>query len=177
MSSTPTPLHHAAVFLFNGGEESLQDASHLYITKHQDTKDTVRAVINLEAAGTGGREIVFQATSDAMVEAYSHVPHPYGMSGISRTVCCCSVGSVLDVFHTQQARFWLRRSSRPASSSLSNGTTHLNSIRHAVPADRLPVYSTDFRQFQQYGNLTGLDMALVENRFVASLSLACPTTG
>lgn len=78
LTKSTDPLQHAVIFLFNGAEESLQDASHLYITKHHQTKDTVRAVINLEAAGTGGREIVFQATSDAMIEAYSHVPHPYG---------------------------------------------------------------------------------------------------
>ena len=39
---------------------------------------SVRAVINLEAAGTTGRELLFQATSEQMIEAYSHVPRPYG---------------------------------------------------------------------------------------------------
>jgi Zn-dependent M28 family amino/carboxypeptidase len=39
---------------------------------------SVRAAINLEAAGTTGPELLFQATSEQMIEAYSHVPRPYG---------------------------------------------------------------------------------------------------
>ncbi|KAN0062740.1 hypothetical protein ACQY0O_004935 [Thecaphora frezii] len=71
-------LKHSVILLFNNGEESLQDASHLYITQHAETKDTVRAVVNLEACGTSGPELLFQATSNEMIEAYSKVPHPFG---------------------------------------------------------------------------------------------------
>lgn len=73
-----TQLHNSIVLLFNNGEESLQDASHLYITQHNDTKDAVKAVVNLEACGTSGPELLFQATSEEMIEAYSKVPHPFG---------------------------------------------------------------------------------------------------
>ncbi|KLO13952.1 hypothetical protein SCHPADRAFT_920864 [Schizopora paradoxa] len=65
------------VFLWNNAEESLQDGSHLFSTQHP-IKDTVRAIINLEACGTTGPEILFQATSEEMIEAYSKVPRPYG---------------------------------------------------------------------------------------------------
>ncbi|KIY51748.1 hypothetical protein FISHEDRAFT_36479 [Fistulina hepatica ATCC 64428] len=69
---------HAIVFLFNHAEESLQDASHLFSTQHP-LVPSINAVINLEAAGTTRREILFQATSEQMIEAYSHVPRPFGM--------------------------------------------------------------------------------------------------
>jgi Zn-dependent M28 family amino/carboxypeptidase len=62
--------------VFNGAEESLQDASHLFITQHP-LKDTVRGVINLEACGTDGKEITFQATSEEMVRALARTPTPY----------------------------------------------------------------------------------------------------
>lgn len=65
MSMTPRRLTNSVVFLFNGAEESLQDASHLFITQHPLRK-TVKSVINLEACGVAGSEIVFQATSDEM---------------------------------------------------------------------------------------------------------------
>lgn len=111
-------IYNSIVFLFNGAEESLQDASHLFITKHP-LKDVVRAVINLEACGTNGQEILFQATSHEMIRAYSQVPRPFG------TIIAT------EVFHTG-----------------------------------LIASDTDFRQFEHYGNLTGLDMAIMQNSYL-----------
>ncbi|KAL1923179.1 uncharacterized protein VTP21DRAFT_9555 [Calcarisporiella thermophila] len=68
---------NAAVFLFNGAEESLQDASHAFVTKY-GLAETVRAVVNLEACGTTGSEVLFQANSKQVVEAYRKVPYPHG---------------------------------------------------------------------------------------------------
>lgn len=108
----------AIVFLFNNAEESLQDGSHLYSTQHE-TASTVRAVINLEAAGTTGRELLFQATSEEMIQAYSQVPRPFGT-----------------IF---------------ANDIFSSG---------------ILLSDTDFRQFELYLNVTGLDMAVVGNSYL-----------
>ncbi|KIR26373.1 hypothetical protein I307_04372 [Cryptococcus deuterogattii 99/473] len=67
----------AIIFMWNGGEETLQDGSHLYSTEHS-TAPTVKAIINLEAAGSTGGALLFQATSKEMIEAYMHVPFPSG---------------------------------------------------------------------------------------------------
>ncbi|KAF8624137.1 hypothetical protein AX17_007200 [Amanita inopinata Kibby_2008] len=109
---------YAIVFLFNNAEESLQDGSHLFSTQHP-IASTVRAAINLEAAGTTGRELLFQATSEQMIEAYSHVPRPFG--------------TIL------------------ANDIFSSG---------------IILSDTDFRQFEQYLNVTGLDMAVVGNSYL-----------
>ncbi|TBU47465.1 hypothetical protein BD309DRAFT_855887 [Dichomitus squalens] len=109
---------HAIIFLFNNAEESLQDGSHLFSTQHPIAK-TVRAVINLEAAGSTGRELLFQATSEQMVKAYSHVPRPHG-----------------------------------------------SIIAHEIFSSGVLLSDTDFRQFQLYLNVTGLDMAVVGDSYL-----------
>ncbi|KAK0524242.1 hypothetical protein OC834_003462 [Tilletia horrida] len=117
-TTAPRPkLRHSVILLFNNGEESLQDASHLYATQHH-TRDSVRAVVNLEACGTSGPELLFQATALEMIKAYSKVPHPFG------TVMAN------DVF--------------------SSG---------------IILSDTDFRQFVEYGNQSGLDMAIIGHSY------------
>lgn len=71
-------LRNSVVLLFNNGEESLQDASHLYITSNHTTVPSVRSVINLEACGVSGPELLFQAASTEMIKAYGKSPYPYG---------------------------------------------------------------------------------------------------
>ncbi|KZT10195.1 uncharacterized protein LAESUDRAFT_756379 [Laetiporus sulphureus 93-53] len=109
---------HAVIFLFNNAEESLQDASHLFSTQHPIAK-TVRAVVNLEAAGTTGRELLFQATSEQMIRAYAQVPRPFG------TI-----------------------------------------VANEVFTSGIILSDTDFRQFEQYLNVTGLDIAVVGNSYL-----------
>eukprot|EP01102_Stenamoeba_stenopodia_P015501 TRINITY_DN528_c0_g1_i1.p1 TRINITY_DN528_c0_g1~~TRINITY_DN528_c0_g1_i1.p1 ORF type:complete len:897 (-),score=141.06 TRINITY_DN528_c0_g1_i1:204-2894(-) len=76
--ASQSPPKSAAIFLFNGAEESLLQASHAFVTTHPWAK-TIRAAINLEGAGSGGPEIMFQSTSGALAYAYTAAaPYPHG---------------------------------------------------------------------------------------------------
>ncbi|KAJ3347022.1 hypothetical protein HDU91_006871, partial [Kappamyces sp. JEL0680] len=72
-------LTKSIIFLFNGAEETLQDATHAFVTQHAWAKN-VKAVINLEAMGARGREILFQANAPFLVDAYAKAPRPHASS-------------------------------------------------------------------------------------------------
>jgi Zn-dependent M28 family amino/carboxypeptidase len=74
------PLNNL-IFLFNGAEETGMKAAHGFITKHKWAKDC-QVLLNLDAAGAGGKIILFQSGPEApwLLTYYSRVPHPYGQA-------------------------------------------------------------------------------------------------
>ncbi|KAH8418650.1 hypothetical protein KR222_008447, partial [Zaprionus bogoriensis] len=79
MATTTQQFQHPVVFLFNGDEEMGMQASHGFITQHKWAPNC-KAVINLEGAGGGGREILFQTgpSHPWLVEYYKKTAkHPF----------------------------------------------------------------------------------------------------
>ncbi|XP_030081373.1 endoplasmic reticulum metallopeptidase 1-like [Drosophila hydei] len=60
IATTKQTFQHPIVFLFNGAEEGMMQASHGFITQHK-WAPLCKAVVNLDAGGSGGREILFQS--------------------------------------------------------------------------------------------------------------------
>lgn len=72
-------FRHCIIFLFNGGEENYMLGSYSFVESSDWAKD-VAAFINLDAAGAGGKEIMFQAGPNRpfLMHHYSQVaPHPH----------------------------------------------------------------------------------------------------
>ncbi|XP_023159980.2 endoplasmic reticulum metallopeptidase 1-like [Drosophila hydei] len=79
MATTPQTFEHPVVFLFNGDEEMGMQASHGFITQHKWAPNC-KAVVNLDCAGSGGREILFQTgPSHAWLANYykKSAKHPF----------------------------------------------------------------------------------------------------
>lgn len=81
LSRSPDPPEHNIIFLFNGAEETPLQAAHGFITQHRWAKE-VKIVVNLEAAGAGGKIILFQAGPNRpwLMQYYNRVPHPYAQA-------------------------------------------------------------------------------------------------
>eukprot|EP00981_Chlorochromonas_danica_P003733 scaffold686_cov177-Ochromonas_danica.AAC.17 len=75
-SNSPPLLDKPVIFLFNGAEEWVHHGAHGFISQHEWAKD-VEYLINLEAIGSGGRELVFQCNSGYIAGLYGDAaPYP-----------------------------------------------------------------------------------------------------
>ncbi|KAH8285617.1 hypothetical protein KR054_011702, partial [Drosophila jambulina] len=79
MVISETPFEHPIVFLFNGAEELGLQGSHGFITQHK-WAENCKMVINLEVAGSGGRDLLFQTGPNKpwIVKYYRlYAKHPF----------------------------------------------------------------------------------------------------
>lgn len=73
---------HSVVFLFNGAEETPLQAAHGFVMEHK-WASTVKALLNWESVGSGGKEMLFQTGPyhPWLVKLYAEsVPHPNAQS-------------------------------------------------------------------------------------------------
>ncbi|XP_062134407.1 endoplasmic reticulum metallopeptidase 1-like [Drosophila sulfurigaster albostrigata] len=80
MSTTRQTFEHPIVFLFNGAEEAFLLASHGFMTTHR-WAPYLKACVNLDAAGSGSRELLFQTSPNhpwLVNYYYLYAKHPFG---------------------------------------------------------------------------------------------------
>ncbi len=78
VANASLPLSSPIIFLFNGGEETLMQASHGFMSSSRFAKE-LGAFINLESTGPWGPDVLFQHTGDWTLRAYARTaPAPRG---------------------------------------------------------------------------------------------------
>lgn len=79
LTQSEYPFEHNIVFLFNGAEENALQGSHPFITQHKWAQN-VSAFINLDSAGAGGQDMLFQVTPNSpwLMSYYKNTArHPF----------------------------------------------------------------------------------------------------
>lgn len=71
VSDPAIELPGPVLFLFNGGEESLMQASHGFVHSGHRWVNDIGVFINLEATGSGGPDTLFQHTAGWTAQTYA----------------------------------------------------------------------------------------------------------
>ncbi|CAM6102745.1 unnamed protein product [Calypogeia fissa] len=92
---------HSVIFLFNTGEEEGLDGAHRFMTQCQHPwSPTIRAAIDVEAMGVGGRATLFQAGSDKWhLQQYASVAK-YPAAQIGAQGCVSPVSAASNRYHS-----------------------------------------------------------------------------
>lgn len=183
-------LRHAVVFNLNGAEETILQASHGFITQHRWAAG-VGAFVNLEAAGSGGRELVFQTGPGHawLARAYaSSAPRPYA-STVAQEIFQSGVipsdtdfrvysdyGGVpgLDVAYV--ARGYLYHTTLDTADRVEPGASqHLGDnmlalVRHLADSDELADPAPHARELAVYYDVLGLFAVVYGSGTAAALN-------
>lgn len=74
-----TKPERPVLFMFTGAEETILQGSHMFAKSNHPWVKHVKAFINIESAGSGGREMFFQTTSSKLAKAWAEsAPYPHG---------------------------------------------------------------------------------------------------
>lgn len=94
----------SVLFIFNGAEETILQGSHSFTlgeNKHKYS-EYVRAFINLEAAGAGGRELMFQTSRNDLADSFARA------APVSCSVCFFRFSLIVIIFKKVSTRLNLR---------------------------------------------------------------------
>lgn len=98
LASSYIAHRHAIVFLFNGAEETGLQGAHAFVRGHE-WAPAVRAFINLDSSGAGGRELLFQVSPGAgwLARAYAQAAwHPMASVAVQELFAAGAVPSDTD---------------------------------------------------------------------------------
>ncbi len=191
--SPPRTIKHGIVFLFNGAEEGLLDGSHAFVTKHKLAK-TIKAFVNLEAAGSGGREVVFQTGPGhpwLIYEYAKSAKYPYAsvmaqeifQSGVIPSdtdfrifrdfgnlvgidVAYASNGYVYHTYHDNASVI--------PDGSIQRGGENIFAVIKSLSKSPYLIHEEEFKKGQMvFFDLLGLTMILYPKRIAVIIDIAC----
>lgn len=104
-------FEHGIIFLFNGLEETGLQGSHAFITQHP-WASSAKALLNLDSAGNGGREILFQASQGHTWLMNVSLMESCVADHLQFNLGCSNSSTIVDTPHIHSPRLWGRNCSK-----------------------------------------------------------------